>query len=394
MKAVVLIRHLFSVDSDNHYHYRAMCGLKLNIKYTYVITAIIGVKKKMKKILALALALTCGATISIANEDRIGELETRLNALADYLEAQSVAPAKTSIGGYGELHYNNRIAGSNELDFHRFVLFVNHEFSDNIRFFSELELEHAIAGVGQVGAIELEQAFLQLEQSFGTTKVGMFLMPVGIVNETHEPPTFYGTERNPIEKYIIPTTWREGGVMFSANSTSGFSWDVAFHSGLNTTTSVRSGRQNVGNAVANTLAYTGRIKYTGIAGLTLSVTMNQQEDMDQAAGGLGAATLLEGHVNYHIDDLKLTALLANWTIENGQDTQGSIVEASYRFSSAWGVFARQNIWDDTGAGDKVQYDVGANYWPHEDVVFKFDMQQQNALAGNKDGFNLGVGYQF
>lgn len=348
----------------------------------------------MKKVILLALALTCGATVSMANEDKIEALEAQLNALADYVESQSVAPSSTTLGGYGEMHYNNRSNGSNDLDFHRFILFVNHEFSDKIRFFSELELEHAIAGVGQVGAIELEQAYLELEQSFGTMKVGMFLMPVGIVNETHEPPTFYGTERNPIEKYIIPTTWREGGVMYSANHASGLSWDVALHSGLNTTTSVRAGRQSVGNAVADTLAYTGRLKYTGIAGLTLSVTLNQQEDMNQGAGGLGAATLLEGHVIYHIGDLKLTALLANWSIENGQDTQGSVLEASYRLNETLGVFARQNTWDDTGAGDKTQYDVGANYWAHEDVVFKFDVQQQNALAGNNDGFNLGVGYQF
>ena len=348
----------------------------------------------MKKIITLALALTCSASISFANEDKIAELQAQLNALADYVESQATPVSKTTLGGYGEMHYTNLNNATKQIDFHRFILFVNHEFSDNIRLFSELELEHAISGVGKVGVMELEQAYIQFKQGNRDIKVGMFLMPVGIVNETHEPPTFYGTERNPIEKYIIPTTWREGGVMYSANHASGLSWDVAVHSGLNTSTSVRSGRQNVGNAVAETLAYTGRIQYTGLAGLTLSASWNQQEDMDQAAGGLGAASLLEAHVIYHIADLKLTALFAQWTIENGPDTQGSIVEASYLVSSTWGVFARQNIWDDTGAGDKTQYDIGANYWPHEDVVLKLDVQQQNGLAGNQDGFNLGVGYQF
>jgi len=350
--------------------------------------------EKMIKAVLLLMMLPMGAPIVMANETKIAELEAQLNALADYVESQSVTPSKTSLGGYGEMHYNNRQNGSNQLDFHRFVLFVDHTFSDRIKFYSELELEHAIAGSGQVGAIELEQAFLQLEQSFGKIKVGMFLMPVGIVNETHEPPTFYGTERNPIEKYIIPTTWREGGLMYSANSLHGLSWDVAVHSGLNTTTSVRAGRQNVGNAVADTVAYTGRLQYTGLVGLTVSATINQQEDMGQQAGGLGAATLVEGHVIYQLSDIKLTALFVNWRIENAVDTQGSVLEASYRPSSSWGIFVRQNTWDDTGAGDKVQYDVGGNYWPHEDVVFKFDVQQQNTLAGNQDGFNVGVGYQF
>ena len=350
--------------------------------------------KKMIKIALLLTTLLIGTSIAMANETKIAELKAQLNALADYVESQSAAPSKTSLGGYGEMHYSNRQNGSNQLDFHRFILFVDHTFSERIKFYSELELEHAIAGSGQVGAIELEQAFLQLEQSFGTIKAGMFLMPVGIVNETHEPPAFYGTERNPIEKYIIPTTWREGGLMYSANSLYGLSWDVAVHSGLNTTTSVRAGRQNVANAVVDTVAYTGRLQYTGLAGLTVSATINQQEDMDQLTGGLGAATLVEGHVIYQFGDIKLTALRASWRIENGVDTQGLVLEASYRPSSSWGVFARQNTWDDTGAGDKVQYDVGANYWPHEDVVFKLDVQQQNTLAGNQDGFNVGVGYQF
>ena len=348
----------------------------------------------MKRILPLIAALLCSATTSFANEDKIAELQAQLNALADYVEAQSVQPSKTTVGGYGELHYNNYQNASNKIDMHRYVLFVNHEFSDSIRFFSELEVEHAISGAGQTGATELEQAFIQFEQSSGNIKVGMFLMPVGIINETHEPTTFYGTERNPIDKYIIPTTWREAGAMYSGYSETGLSYDLAIHSGLNTTTSIRSGRQQVGNAVADTLAYTARLKYAGIQGLELSATINYQEDLNQVAGGFSAATLVEAHVVYSLGQLKMTGLLANWTIDNGQNTQGLLLESSYRINAQWGVFARQNTWDDTGAGDKVQHDAGFNYWAHEDVVLKFDMQQQNVLAGDKDGFNLGMGYQF
>lgn len=348
----------------------------------------------MKKILPLTIALLCSATTGFANENKIAELEAQLNALADYVESQRVQPTKTSIGGYGELHYNNYQNASNKIDMHRFVLFVNHEFSDTIRFFSELEIEHAISGVGQTGATELEQAFIQFEQSAGNIKVGMFLLPVGMINETHEPTTFYGTERNPIDKYIIPTTWREAGAMYSGHSATGLSYDVAIHSGLNTTTSIRSGRQQVGNAVADTLAYTARLKYAGIQGLELSTTINYQENLDQVAGGLGAATLVEAHAVYSLAQFKFTGLLANWSIDNGQNTQGLLLETSYRINAQFGVFARQNTWDDTGAGDKVQYDTGFNYWAHEDVVLKVDVQQQNALAGNQDGFNLGMGYQF
>ena len=154
------------------------------------------------------------------NDSRITETEIIAEATISAVEEISMAPAasnKTHIGGYGELHYNNleKDDGSgdkDEVDFHRFVLFTSHQFSDSIRFFSELEVEHSIAGDGQVGEVELEQAYIEWDMANNkTAKAGLFLMPVGILNETHEPDTFYGTERNAVEKNIIPATWWEAG---------------------------------------------------------------------------------------------------------------------------------------------------------------------------------------
>jgi len=91
-----------------------------------------------------------------------------IEATADAVEANFIAAtkghggSKTSIGGYGELHYNNQ-EGDDEVDFHRFILYFGHEFTDNIRFFSELELEHALAGEGKSGEIELEQAWIEAD---------------------------------------------------------------------------------------------------------------------------------------------------------------------------------------------------------------------------------------
>ena len=74
-------------------------------------------------------------------EKRLDETEERLEATADQIESStSVSPfSKTSIGGYGELHYNNYEDQEAKVDFHRFVLFFGHEFTDKIRFFSEFE---------------------------------------------------------------------------------------------------------------------------------------------------------------------------------------------------------------------------------------------------------------
>jgi hypothetical protein len=158
------------------------------------------------------------------------------------------------------LHYNNLsgkggASDKDEIDFHRFVLFFGHEFNDDIRFFSELEVEHSIAGEGKSGEVELEQAYIDFDLNDNhTARAGLFLLPVGIINETHEPPTFYGTERNPIEKNIIPATWWAAGAGLHGQLGSGFSYDAYLHSGLNATktdsvtkivsySSIRSGRQ-------------------------------------------------------------------------------------------------------------------------------------------------------
>ena len=168
------------------------------------------------------------------NDSRITETEIIAEATISAVEEISQAPAasnKTHIGGYGELHYNNleKDDGSGDkdaVDFHRFVLFTSHQFSDSIRFFSELEVEHSIAGDGQVGEVELEQAYIEWDMANNkTAKAGLFLMPIGILNETHEPDTFYGTERNAVEKNIIPATWHtiiantDNSIVLDYNST-------------------------------------------------------------------------------------------------------------------------------------------------------------------------------
>ncbi len=324
------------------------------------------------------------------------------------------AKGSTSIGGYGELHYNNIKDKDDEIDFHRFVLFFGHEFTDKIRFFSELELEHSLAGEGKEGEVELEQAYIEMDLNDRlSTKAGLFLLPVGILNETHEPDTFYGVERNSVEKNIIPTTWWEAGVAMSGQFGSGFSYDLALTSGLATPTTgskaflIRSGRQKVSEAVANDPAVLGRLKYTGVPGLELAATVQHQSDLTQGQGVAGtdaSANMIEAHAVYQKGPFGVRALYAQWDIDGaaaaavGRDEQsGWYIEPSYKINSKWGVFARYSAWDNN-AGDAAdtevkQSDFGVNYWPHENVVFKFDVQNQSG-AGTDDGFNLGVGYQF
>ncbi len=364
---------------------------------------------------AMTFALAQPA-LAVVTDEEFQNLQEQFNLLAEQVEANSSVTSDTTIGGYGELHYNNLSNGKGkdkkEMDFHRFVLFFGHQFNEKIRFFSELELEHGTitdtADGSSPGSVAIEQAFIQFDLN-DTTKAnaGIILVPVGFINETHEPPTFYGVERNIINKYIIPTTWREGGAGLTGNYESGFSYDIVVHTGLDSGTNIRGGRQKVAEANASNLASTLRVKYTGITGLELGGSFQYQDDMTQnTSDNIGSATLVEGHVRWNVSAVTLTALYAQWNIDvassaslidRAKDVQtGGYLEASYKLTPKWGVFARQNQWDNGGLGDtaKTQTDFGFNFWPHEDVVIKADYQLQNNVAGNFDGFNLGVGYQF
>jgi hypothetical protein len=319
----------------------------------------------------------------------------------------------TQIGGYGELHYNN-LDSKKEIDFHRFVLFFGHQFTDRLRFWSELELEHTVSGDNRNGDVQLEQAYIEYDITANQhVKGGIFLLPVGILNETHEPPTFYGVERNPVERNIIPTTWWAGGIALNGEIAPGWSYDLGIHEGLKTSAgsnyAVRNGRQKTSDADANDLANTGRIKWTGVAGVELAATVQYQSDVTQGEDPDSShAWLFEAHADIQRGPFGFRALYARWNLDGdgpksvGADEQeGFYIEPSYRITPKWGVFARYNQWDNQ-AGDgnfdseKKQVNTGVNFWPHPDVVLKADVQQQDNEGDSKNdnGWNLGVGYQF
>lgn len=333
---------------------------------------------------------------------------------------------RTSIGGYGELHYNG--GATDRIDLHRFVVNVNHEFNEDMRLHSEIEIEHALSGDGEPGEVEIEQAYVEFdltEDDAHQAKAGVFLVPVGILNETHEPPTFFGVERNPVENHILPSTWWEGGAALSGRfGQSGFGYDVAVHSGLQTPTTgsnayrIRNGRQKVAEAEATDPAYTGRLTWTGYPGVELGVTGQYQKDISQDSGDNEDvdATLLEAHADLRHGGWGLRGLYARWDVDGiaakaiGRDEQyGWYIEPSYRFDVPFGyngegqlgVFARYNQWDNNaGISNSTtefdQTDVGLNYWPTENIVLKADMAFVDGPTNTTDDevLNLGVGWQF
>jgi hypothetical protein len=359
-------------------------------------------------------------------QEQVQETEQKVEVAGEMIEEAEAKVSKaaawadkTQIGGYGELHYNN-LDSKEEIDFHRFVLYFGHQFTDRIRFFSEVELEHSVSGDDQSGEVELEQAYIDFDLTDRhALQTGLFLIPVGILNETHEPTTFYGVERNPVETNIIPTTWWEAGAGLHGELGKGFSYHIDGTSGLDVPTSgknaflIRKGRQKVSKAKANDGAVTGRIKWTGMPGVELAATAQWQRDVTQGQEDI-PATLLEAHAEIRRGPFGLRALYARWDLDKsrvidasdpaaaGRDEQrGWYVEPSFKTRIGFipgeiGVFARYNVWDNNaGASNDTEFkqvNAGFNYWPIPDVVFKFDAQQQdNEGDKNDNGFNLGMG---
>ncbi len=337
----------------------------------------------------------------------------------------------TQVGGYGELHYEG--GDKDEIDFHRFILFVGHDFNEDIRLFSEVEIEHALvedtADGSGAGEVVLEQAFLQFDVGEeARINTGAFLVPIGMLNEKHEPPTFFGVEHNVIETETVPTTWTEAGIAAQGLLGAGFSGDFAVTSGLATPVAganafrIRSGRQKVAEAPFEDPMLTGRLKWTGLPGLELAATGIYHTDITQSQTNNSAWTAV-AHADILHDGFGFRAFGGGTVIDGNEpeaflrDEQwGFYLEPSYRFFlSDWlgpehdwgefGVFTRYSRFNtragdsqNTGLGSDVreEIEIGFNYWPHAHVVFKLDFQFEDQRAGNAedDWLNLGLGFEF
>ena len=205
--------------------------------------------------------------------------EARAIGLAPSAAATYGRGRGVSIAGYGEMLYENFApqteAGAptgmgTQLDFLRAILYAGYRFNDKFLFNSEIEVEHA-------DEISVEFAYVdyQAHEHVGV-RGGMLLLPMGLVNEFHEPTVFLGSERPVTENRIIPSTWRENGggvygsidrVAFRAYVVNGFNGSSFSSSG------VRGGRQKGGKAKASNMAFTGRIDVTPTPGFFVGASL-------------------------------------------------------------------------------------------------------------------------
>ncbi len=353
-------------------------------------------------------------------------------------DTQKAQPPRTNLSGYMDFHFNKPEFQDGRLDFHRFVLLVTHTFSPRIRFVGELELEHAfVEGLEEAGELELEQAYVDflLARSFNV-RAGMMLMPIGIMNERHEPPTYYGVERPFIDTVIVPTTWFETGAGVHGEIGRGWRYRAYVTAPLNAAEfsaeeGIREGRQKGSESNAGRPAVTGRLEYVGYRGLTLGASAwSGRSGFEFRPRFDVPVSLVETDARYSRRGLELRAQFAQIWIDNadllnealalrvgvnpniGRVLRGFSLEGGRRFLTGArfgevGGFVRYENFDTqyrmpTGYVPLLEFDrdawvVGANYWPDPDVAVKVDY----SIVGNRssvitapNSFNLGLGWWF
>lgn len=392
----------------------------------------------MKKglLLLMAVAFVFGLKAQEVNDEYKSIGSTILERVKD---------EKLSIGGYGEIHYNQQVSGqtryNGKMDVHRMVMFFGYQFNDKTSFVTELEFEH-------VKEVYVEQAFLNYNVRPNTAlRAGLMLIPMGIVNEYHEPTTYNGVERPSLDKYIVPTTWREIGFgingrlanaplkyqMYIMNGFNGFDGSTK----LRGKDGLRKGRQKGAESTFTSPSLSAKVDYYGIKGLNIGLSGYFGKTQSSAFNGLDkdddlaenyadstriGVSMIGLDLRYKFDALRLKGQYIHSFLSNtdeynnvadgadlGEQMMGYYIEAGYDLlhgkEQALIPFVRYENYNTqhkmasgytaNKAYDRQDLFVGLSYHLAKGAVVKFDYQ--NSKDGNdvKTHFlNFGVGVWF
>jgi hypothetical protein len=429
----------------------------------------------------------------LASDDRVSELERKVELLTDELartrqdmavpeekqELESVwglGPGASkiygitrglSIGGYAEAFYSAVVADKRQsgehdrADLARAVLYAGYKFTDRILFNTEIEFEHATTeGTATTangtteseegGSVSVEFATLDfLIRDEVNARAGLMLLPVGFLNEIHEPPFYYGTHRPDVELLVLPSTWRELGAGLFGRIADQLSYKLYAVTSMNAVgfepSGIREGRQQGSDARAEDLAFVGRLDWEPLPEFLIGASAfigntGQEQSFDTNGDGFddvklpnALLTLWEAHSELRTHGLRVRGLfsmshladagslnrdlLTTGTLPPGEaiaeDTLGGYGEIGYEVlqwiapNSGWTVepFFRAEYIDtqyDMPSGftaDKSQqfqvYTVGMSAKPIPNVVLKLDYRNRVARRGALgDEINLGIGVVF
>ena len=356
---------------------------------------------------------------------------------AQQAAASDSAPTTGPLSGYMDFHFNKANGENGVLDFHRFVLLMTHSFSPRIRFVGELELEHAfVEGLEESGEIELEQAYVDFLLSRRLNiRAGMLLMPIGIINERHEPPVFNGVERPFVDTVIVPSTWFDAGAGIHGDLGHGWRYRAFVVAPLNALEftaeeGIRDGRQKGSEANVRNVAYTGRVEYLGVRRLTLGASVWTGESSFAAPRLDTSVTVAEVDARFRRDRMELRGQFAQVHISDAgrlndsigrttgvspniaRNLRGFYGEAAYRIWNAGAprdlvAFTRYENFDTQfrmPAGfeplkefDRDAWVTGMTYYPDPDVAVKADytlLRNRGRLLPNRHLVNIGLGWWF
>ena len=324
--------------------------------------------------------------------------------------ADEFVTSSTTMGGYGELHYDMEAKdGAGKLDFHRFILYVKHVFNDKWSLMSEIEIEHnMVYSDGDGGYLAMEQAYLNYWDGNWGFKGGVVLVPAGITNEYHEPPTFMSVERPEYNKNIIPTTWFDNGFAFYGNM-GDFNWNFTMTGDLNGNAigaGIRSARMKGVSSTTTDWTKTLQMSWTGMEGLKVggSVTMNDapvfdEIDTDLQTGSVGV-NLTEINATYSKNNMytRFEYGTIDYTDNpTAESSSGYYLDLGYNIADLVKCDGDLYVWTRTSAynkddmGDDTEISLfGVTFKPVNNIAIKFE-------AGSKDDddiMRMGLGYMF
>ena len=343
----------------------------------------------------------------------------------------------SSLSGYMDLQFVDPSNADAFIDFRRFVLLFAHRFSDRIRFVSELEVEHAVVeGDEEKGELELEQAYLDflIDRRF-SVRAGQLLVPVGIINERHEPPVYYGVQRPFVDTFIIPTTWFDVGAGVFGDFGKGWRYRAYVMPPLNAAEfsageGLADSSQQGSRSIVRHWAGTGRVEYLGVPRLTLGASIWNGRSASGSPNLDPRVTLVEADGRGRVGRLELRGEYAQVFIDQADELNrlralregvdpniasqmlGFYVEAAHPilpYPSPREVvgFVRYEKFDTQykmpagylpiGAFKGSAWIAGISYFPDPDVVVKVDYTvggNDSAVVAAPKAFSVGLGWWF
>ena len=403
-------------------------------------------------------------------------------AIALLLLAFPLHAQRLTIGGYGEAAYTRNFYSDNvyrysrpseyandpshgRFDIPHAVIYIGYDFGKGWSMQTEVEFEHIGSGsavekefteageweaeIEQGGEVELEQFWIQ--KSFGpefNVRAGHIVVPVGGLNNAHEPFNFFTVYRPEGEFTILPSTWHDTGISLWGK-TGNWRYELLVTAGLDGFMFDRDRFVHYGAKssyefrVANQLGYAARVDNYSVKGLRVGLSAFYGRAMHNSypndlhntryadvkgrtfIGALdfaykGKRLIVRGNADYGYvgDAATISTIKRNLSSNNapykktpvGQQALAAGLEAGYDIAPWFGaserqffVFTRYEYYDsyipaadqqDYPYTDKQRIAAGFNWFPIPEIAIKGEYSHRflKTPYNNEPSISIGVAY--